>query len=240
MPYQAKIFHWAETKVEDAGSGLIRATVSDESRDRDGDIIRQRFWDLDSFTKHPVLVSSHDYTDLRKQLGTWRDMVVKGTKLIGLAQYMVGEGNDEADWGFKLATKGWAAYSVGFMPDMGKAKALEDGAGGYEFKGQELLEVSQVIIPSNANAVQRMLKEQAESDPAFARVAEMLNGRENEFLKTMEGQVTQAENLQPSPEIIESLWQEMLPRLENYIAEIGTEAPEVSITDFINGREHNG
>ena len=36
----------AETKVEDAENGLVRAVVSTEAKDRDGDIVREVHWDL--------------------------------------------------------------------------------------------------------------------------------------------------------------------------------------------------
>jgi len=150
----------SEVKVLDAASGRVEAVVSTESTDRQGDIIRQDGWDMKSFMLHPVLLASHDYYDLRSQIGEWEEMAVKGRKLVGVARYYVGEGNEQADWGFKLASKGRAAFSVGFIPDMDKAKRIEgdesdgDFWGHYEFNGQELLEVSHVTIPANADALQ--------------------------------------------------------------------------------------
>lgn len=138
-------------KVLDAEKGIVEAIVSDESEDRDGDVIRQAGWLLDDFHKHPVLLSSHDYGSLQNQIGTWDDMAVSGTKLVGTARYFVGEGNPEADWGFNLASKGAAAYSVGFVP---REYEQLKGKGGLEFLKQELLEVSHVTIPSNRNALQ--------------------------------------------------------------------------------------
>lgn len=147
-----------ETKVLDVKAGRVEAVVSTEDKDRQGDIIRQEGWDLAAFMKHPILLSSHDYFDLRSQIGEWEAMKVSGTKLVGTARYYVGEGNEQADWGFNLASKGRAAFSVGFIPDMDKAKPLEkdedEWMTHYEFNGQELLEVSHVTIPANANALQ--------------------------------------------------------------------------------------
>ena len=162
----------AETKVEDADKGLVRAIVSTEAKDRDGDIIRQKFWELGSFEQHPVLLSSHSYGRLTSQIGEWQDMAVRGDALEGLARYYVGEGNDEADWGFNLASKGRAAYSVGFIPDMAKAVKLGKGDewAGYEFKGQELLEASHVTIPSNHEALQRL--KGVELDPVMAKIVD--------------------------------------------------------------------
>ena len=148
----------AETKVLDLEGGRVEAIVSSEAKDRAGDIIRQEHWDLKHFKEHPVLLSSHDYMSLRSVIGEWESMKVKDKQLIGVAKYYIGQGNEEADWGFNLASKGRAAFSVGFLPDMAKAKELDSDSffGSFEFNGQELLEVSQVSIPANPEALQRM------------------------------------------------------------------------------------
>lgn len=154
-----------KTTVLDQQAGRVHAVVSTEAKDRDGDIIRAAGWQLDNFMAHPVLLSSHNYIQLRSQIGEWESMDIKtagrGSKsrLEGVARYYVGEGNQEADWAFNLAGKGRAAFSVGFIPDMAKAKELEGTDGlfpSYEFQGQELLEVSQVTIPSNPQALQSL------------------------------------------------------------------------------------
>jgi hypothetical protein len=142
----------AETK--DLGEGRIRATVSTEARDRDGDVIRQAGWQLDHFTRHPVLLSSHNYSSLSSQIGEWEDVRVRGKALQATAKYYIGEGNDEADWGYKLAQRGRAAYSVGFIPR--ESKPLEKNTGGLEFLRSELLEISHVTIPSNPEALQSL------------------------------------------------------------------------------------
>ncbi len=148
----------AETRV--VGEKLISAVVSTENKDRDGDIIRQEGWDLDHFMKHPILLSSHDYGSLTNVIGEWKEMSIKGKQLVGVAEYYSGEGNDQADWGHNLAKKGRAAYSVGFIPDLSKAKELKDEGDSwfpnYEFKSQELLEVSHVTVPSNRQALQQV------------------------------------------------------------------------------------
>lgn len=154
MSHRSKFIR-PEIKVVDKAVGLITAVVSSESMDRDGDIIRQGYWDLEHFKAHPVLLSSHNYRGLQNQIGEWTSMDVKDGKLVGEAKYYIKDGNPEADWGFKLASKGRAAFSVGFVPDMSKAKQIDShGNIAYEFMGQELLEVSQVTVPSNADALQ--------------------------------------------------------------------------------------
>ena len=148
----------ATTTVVDRNGGRIHAIVSTEAKDRQGDIIRQAAWDLKNFLAHPVLLSSHNYMSLQSQIGEWETMQVKGSHLEGIAKYYIGLGNEEADWAFVLASKGRAAYSVGFKPDISKVKELKDGEDSwpraYEYNGQELLEVSQVTVPANPEALQ--------------------------------------------------------------------------------------
>jgi hypothetical protein len=156
MEHRSKFIR-PELKVLDEDAGVIQAVVSTEDMDRDGDVIRQDYWNLDHFKSHPILLSSHNYRGLMNQIGEWTNMGVQDGKLIGTAKYYINEGNEQADWGFNLASKGRAAFSVGFVPDMSQAKAIDaNGNLSYEFRGQELLEVSQVTVPSNPKALQTM------------------------------------------------------------------------------------
>ncbi len=169
----------AETKVLDAKKGLVSATVSSETRDRDGDIIRVAGWDFTNFMKHPVLLADHNYRSIQSQIGEWEKMeVMKGRKTVeGIARYYINEGNDDADWGFKLAEKGMAAYSVGFIPDMEKATPLgesKDMFGPLEFNGQEMLETSHITIPSNPDGLQRM--KGFDQHPVIAGILEEMLG----------------------------------------------------------------
>ena len=157
MTHITKFVRPTALRLLDEEAGIISAVVSTEDVDRDGDVIRQEGWDLTHFSAHPILLSSHNYRGLTNQIGEWTRMEVVGKELIGEARYYIGQGNPEADWGFFLAGRDKAAFSVGFQPDMTQAKELQgDGKTSYEFKAQELLEVSQVTVPSNRQALQAM------------------------------------------------------------------------------------
>ena len=93
--------------------------VSTNSVDRDGDIVEPKsiINRLQSYKNQPVLLSSHRTDNLMRQIGK----AVRGPEVIGNSievefQWFVGDGNPEADWGFKLAQKGIAAFSIGFIP----------------------------------------------------------------------------------------------------------------------------
>ena len=159
---KTKVYRPERMKVLDEANGLVTATVSSESQDRDGDVIRAAGWSLDNFHAHPVLLASHDYSSLRSQIGIWESMRIEGTEMKGVARFFIGKGNEEADWAFELAKENALAFSVGFIPDMEKAAPLNAkdayGMRGMEFNGQELLEVSAVTVPSNPDALQRFVK----------------------------------------------------------------------------------
>jgi hypothetical protein len=163
------------SKVLDEKTGRLSAVVSSETIDRDGDIIRTAGWDMKNFNAHPVLLANHDYHSLRSHIGVWEKMEVHGDVMIGQARFFIGKGNEEADWAFELAKEKQLAFSVGFIPDMEKAVPLHKGdafgAQGMEYKGQELLEVSAVTVPSNPDALQRLVKS-ANLQPIVREIAE--------------------------------------------------------------------
>ncbi len=147
----------AECKEVDSEDGSLNLfiPVSTDSVDRDGEVVEPMAFKktLPKFMKRPVLVASHDYRDLTSQIGEWAKLKITENGIEGKPKYYVGQGNEQADWGFKLASKGMAAFSIGFIP-----KEWVDGDGIKEprrtYKEVELLEISQVIVPSNREAIQ--------------------------------------------------------------------------------------
>jgi HK97 family phage prohead protease len=123
--------------------------------DRDEELIVPTAYEktIPIFMKRPVLVSSHAYSDLRKQIGEFKEIKIKGKGVFAKPKYYVDEGNEEADWGYNLALHNMAAYSVGFIP-----KKWTDGKSEKEprrtYTEVELLEISQVVVPSNRDAIQ--------------------------------------------------------------------------------------
>jgi len=167
-----KIFSGVIREV-DTDRKLVETVMSDETLDRYDEVILASSYKktIKQFMKHAVLLSSHRYGDLRSQIGEWLKVWIDGTQLIGLAKYYVGEGNPEADWGFKLAEKGIAAYSVGFIEidaeslswdEWQEAKKAGKKVARRTYKEVELLETSQVIIPANPSALQRSLEDEAD------------------------------------------------------------------------------
>ena len=165
-----------DLKTVDKDAGTVHAVLSTENRDRDGDIIRQKHWDWIAFLAHPALIDSHDYVGLNNLIGSWKNLdliplldasgkqvkdLETGEDVFNLeadANYFLGK-NLQSDYAFFLVTMGLGSYSVGFIPDFEKAEEIEQGKSfmGFEFRGQELLEASQVTIPSNRESLQAIM-----------------------------------------------------------------------------------
>jgi len=105
-----------EVRAVDDKEGIIDMLIpmSTDSVDRANESIDPMGWkkSLPAFRKRAILVSSHSYNDLRKQIGELIEMEAVKEGLLAKPKYYINQGNEEADWGFKLASKGMAAYSV--------------------------------------------------------------------------------------------------------------------------------
>ncbi len=174
-----KTFRAELKEADEDGSLNIFIPVSTASMDRDSEIIEPSAFKktIPKFMKHPVLVASHDYRDLTNQIGEWQKLRITDNGIEGKPKYYVGMGNEQADWAYKLAQKGVAAFSIGFIP-----KAWDDGDGTEKsprrtYKEVELLEISQVIIPSNRDAIMGMRSKGV--DPIIDKVLDdVLNDKE--------------------------------------------------------------
>lgn len=161
-----KRYFRAKIRGVDSEKFTVDALVSDGSVDRHGTVIEPSAWkkDLKYYKDHPVLLSSHNHNNLRSQIGEAVSTRVTDEGLEAKFKYYVGEGNPEADWAFKLAEKGMAMFSVGFIDHEHEDVELKEGDDRTKkpwrrFKRVELVEISQVVVGSNRNALQRTADE---------------------------------------------------------------------------------
>jgi hypothetical protein len=140
-------------------------TGTDETRDRDGDIIRLSGWKLDNYKKNPVFLWAHNYGSVPIARS---DKVTKKKEPARM------------DFHLQFPTKGIYPFadmilelyegrfintsSVGFIPSKWEPiPEDEKGSGpdnpyGRVYISQELLELSGCAVPSNPNALQNALK----------------------------------------------------------------------------------
>jgi len=204
MDKQKRIF-MGKVRSVDSEEFTVDVTMSDASIDRYREVIHPKAWTkrLGNYKKHPVLLSSHNYYNLLNQIGKSKKIGVNSNgELEAKMQYFVGKGNPEADWGFFLAEEGIAAYSVGFIPHSWLRKGddgFEDLAKelGYSKKQMqdirliytevELLENSQVLVPANANGLQKGLdSKEIQEDPILKDIYSKVTENLEKFKKFFE------------------------------------------------------
>ena len=177
---EEKIVRTFRTIVIKAGEeeGVIDMLIpmSTISIDRHGESIDPKGWKkhLKEFKKRSILLSSHNYWSLQNQIGELLDLQVVEEGLLARPKYYINQGNPEADWGYFLASKGMAAFSVGFIPIKWEDSDGKDGKPTRTFTEQELIEISHVTVPSNRDAIQEYQQkaEYEKEDPVVKEVIE--------------------------------------------------------------------
>jgi HK97 family phage prohead protease len=158
----------------DDNTGIINALIpmNSGSLDRSDEVCLPKSWEkrLPIFMKRPILVSSHTYDDLRKQIGEFVTLKVTDEGLMGTPKYYINDGNEEADWAYKLAKRGMAAFSVGFKPYEFET-AKKDGDPAVTYTDSELFEISQVVVPCDREAIQNAIKSKS-IDPVVNHLLE--------------------------------------------------------------------
>ena len=163
-----------EIRKIDEESRTVEFVASDNSVDSYGTVIPVDKWDLTRFSNNGIIGYMHDvYGDSWTKSADPDDVIGKGVafieddKLIVRITFEPADLNLRADKIFrKLQFGSLHAVSVGFRATkkghMGDEERGEDPKV-YYYAGQELLEVSVVNIPSNANALKRALEEERAS-----------------------------------------------------------------------------
>ena len=148
----------------------IEFVASDNSVDSYGTIIPVDKWDLGRYQKNGVVGYMHDvYGDDWFKSADPDDVIGKGVAFVDNDQLIIrvtfepADLNAKADKIFRKVQFGSInAVSVGFAPTQEGHWGDEtrgENADVYYYDGQELLEVSVVNIPSNANAIRRSFGE---------------------------------------------------------------------------------
>lgn len=143
-----------QPKALDDGSRKIRFCFSDGSVDRAGDTINPEGWDINGFMKNPVALWAHNASE--PPIGRASRVLVEDSKLMGDIEFAGADVYPFAETIYQLTRGGFiSAVSVGFLPiDWKWADDEKDDRGwGIDFQRQELLEISVVPVPCNANAL---------------------------------------------------------------------------------------
>lgn len=167
----------------DLDARTLDAVASDESVDRQGDIIVAAGWQLDRFKANPVITWGHDYQ--QPPVARAVEIAVVGSRLAFRPQFptagQIGESEHaqfvETVW--QMYRHGFLnAFSVGFLPLKWEQREQPDGKWlGWRILEAELLEIAAVTVPANANALAiRHLQKSLDAltrppaDPAMRRI----------------------------------------------------------------------
>ena len=150
-------------KQVDETNHTLTVYVSTSDVDRDKEMIMPTAWKLESYKKNPVIINSHNYSDVMNVIGKAIDMGIDSRGLWLTIQYILDKDekgnflNPASAWAYALVLNGMSSFSVGFIENKSVA-----GEGGVKkvYTDVELLEVSQVCVPANPEAVQGEAKYQ--------------------------------------------------------------------------------
>lgn len=136
------------------GSRRVKFVFSDGSVDRAGDMIDPGGWQLDNFNKNPVALFGHDSWNVDSVIGRAVNVGKVGDKLVGEIDFADPEINPKADMAFRMVEAGLlSAVSVGFLPIEYRWSSDKSRPYGIDFIKSELIEISLVPVPCNANAL---------------------------------------------------------------------------------------
>lgn len=141
--------------------GTFTFTASTPAPDRAGDVIEPN-WDLDAYRRNPVILYAHDYGAL--PVGRAERVWVEGSNLMIEVRF-VPRDIDERAWQVqRMYEEGYLhAVSVGFRPL--EWSFLDKG--GMKVEKSELLEVSCVPVPMNAEALASTTKAAGSLAPIY-------------------------------------------------------------------------
>jgi HK97 family phage prohead protease len=137
---------YLEASIEKASDGSFTAIASTNSIDRHGEVVDNNGWDLKAFKKNPVILWAHDHSE--PAIGTAKKVWIEGAgkKAKLMIQPVLHDVTEKARAIKALVDQGIIkTLSVGFRP-------LES-PDGVTFTQNELLEVSMVNVPANADAM---------------------------------------------------------------------------------------
>lgn len=133
-----------KSKASSIDESKYQATfvISDESVDRQGEVIKQDGWDFENFKANPVILFGHDSYDL--PIGKAVDIYTDGDKTYAVIEFAA-EIYDKAMIIWNMVKTGiLRTVSVGF---------INNEYDNNELTKNELLEISIVPVPANPNAI---------------------------------------------------------------------------------------
>lgn len=157
---------YLEATIEKATDGSFIAIASTNSLDRHGEVVDNNGWEIKAYKKNPVILWAHDHNEpaIGVSKKTWVEGAGKKAKL--MIQPLLHDVTEKARAIKQLVEMGIInSLSVGFKP-------LES-PDGVTFTKNELLEVSMVNVPANADAMMMAYKGLKKADIGDGTIEEL-------------------------------------------------------------------
>lgn len=235
-----KIGKFTVKQVGAESDRTLRFIGTDESEDRDGDIIKADGWKLENFNKNPVFLPFHDYgrvpigkaIAINKSIGS--SALMFDIKFPTVEEFCSDPEHPSQE--FKLSDTIYMAYKNGYMnavsvgfiglesEERDDQKDLPGWQRGRVFTSQELLELSAVSVPSNPNALQ------------YARSAK---GMKPENLKILEQIFSQKTN-KPNQEAEEMTPEQVAKAIADAVAPLQEEIKALKEEKQLHAQEKAG
>lgn len=187
MPNKRHIVrHSLKATIEKAESGEIVFIASDETLDRQGEVVKADEWDLTQFLKSPRLLVDHDYR-VESIVGIAKKVWQEGKTLKFVPTFH--EITEKAVMVKRMIDEGMLdTVSVGFCRRMVNGKGVN-----------ELMEISLVAVPANANA--RLLAVKAVDAEAIGKIKTFIKEAEIEEGGEFVDHILTDEDLANNPEL---------------------------------------
>jgi len=178
---QGKMVNQIKYTARQSAEDPLEFILSDETKDRYGDIIKADGWELDNFRLNPIALFGHDNGF---PIGNWEKVRVVGKELRArLAPAIEGTSQRIDEIISLVKQRVLKAASVGFKPLA--AEPLPDGSG-FLYTKQELLETSIVSVPANPAAL-AVAKQMHISDATIKEVFGESAGKPPELVRRSTG-----------------------------------------------------
>jgi hypothetical protein len=213
----AEIFKGAKAAPEFDPERVLTFIASDETPDRDGDIVRVDGGDIKNFKKNPIFLKQHNVYDPCGRVLVFKKINnadgSPGGKAWQAKVYFPKEIED-CDEVFKMYEHGiYNTVSIRFSykevyspSDPAERKSLGLGPWGVEVRKWEMLELSAVAIPANPNAaIQKSFDDAVKEylDSAKAEIAAQFANLEKRIAELESNQ--KVEKAAPQDESVDSL-----------------------------------
>ncbi|MEB0287223.1 hypothetical protein QN355_11725 [Cryobacterium sp. 10S3] len=223
MKKVTKLFRSSASTINESDKTVV-FKISDGKVDRQGEIVDQKSWDFTEYLDNPILIASHDSSDLENGLGTCEELWYESADDATYGRFKFAtEASDKALLAWKLIVAGvLRTVSVGFISE----KTEYNAEGIAILFNNKLIETSCVLVPANPRAIALSYREGSITRKDATWLMDSMK-KEAEFLKE---QLTKDETFNVKEKQVEELTQQVtnLTALVSKLAE-----SQVALTEAV-------